>query len=174
MAKEVSELLAWLPSIALFGGMDESSLRRVIGMMCEQSFQPGDEVCKQGDSGRAMFLVRSGEVIICREGDDGKRIKMIRMGAGEFFGEMTLIDIQKRSATVVVQKPAVLLSLSGRDLYRLYQEDVPGYVMILQNLCRELSRRLRVTNNRLQSLAEESAESDRTLIRPAVQSNKPI
>jgi CRP-like cAMP-binding protein len=99
---------------------------------------------------------------------------MVRMGVGEFFGEMTLIDVQKRSATVVVEKPALLFSLGNRDLYTLYQEDVPGYVMILQNLARELSRRLRVTNQRLQSLAEESDDDERTLIRPAVTRTKPI
>lgn len=48
-------------------------------------------------------------------------------------------------------------------------EDVAGYVMVLQNICRELSRRLRVTNKRLQDLATEVDEDDgRTLIRPAI------
>jgi CRP-like cAMP-binding protein len=93
---------------------------------------------------------------------------MIRLGPGEFFGEMTLIDIQKRSASVVVEKPALLYSLGNRDLYTLYQEDVAGYVMILQNLCRELSRRLRATNKKLQDLASDDDELDNTLIRPAI------
>lgn len=168
MAKDVADLLSWLPSIALFGGLEEGTLRRVIDMLGEHHFEPGACVCKQGEAGRALFLVRAGEVMVSREGEDGRRIKMVRMGAGEFFGEMTLIDIQKRSATVTVEKPSLVFSLGNRDLYKLYQEDVPGYVMILQNLCRELSRRLRTTNLRLQALAEESDDSDRTLIRPAI------
>jgi CRP-like cAMP-binding protein len=174
VSKDVDDLLKWLPSIALFGGLQEPTLRRVIAMLGEHNFEPGQNVCKQGDSGRALFLVRAGEVLVYRDGDDGRRIKMVRMGVGEFFGEMTLIDVQKRSATVVVEKPALLFSLGNRDLYTLYQEDVPGYVMILQNLARELSRRLRVTNQRLQSLAEESDDDERTLIRPAVTRTKPI
>ncbi len=174
MAKDVDVLLKWLPSIALFGGMEEPSLRRVIAALGEHRFEPGQSVCTQGESGRALFLVREGEVVVCRDCEDGRRIKMVRMGVGEFFGEMTLIDVQKRSATVVVEQPALLYSLGNRDLYRLYQEDVPGYVMILQNLCRELSRRLRATNQRLQTMAEETSEDDeRTLIRPAV-NRKPL
>src|SRR6185295_4664639 len=122
------DLIKFLPTIPLFGGLEEPTLNRVISMLHEHRLERGAVVCKQGDSGRDLFLVR--------------------MGEGEFFGEMTLIDIQKRSATVRVDKPAVVYSLGNKDLYRLYQEDVPGYVMILQNICRELSRRLRTTNRR--------------------------
>ncbi len=50
-----------------------------------------------------MFLVREGEAMVYRETEHGHRVKMMRMGEGEFFGEMTLIDIQKRSASVVVE-----------------------------------------------------------------------
>jgi hypothetical protein len=68
-----------------------------------------------------------------------------------------------------VERAALLYSLSNRDLYALYQEDVPGYVMLLQNLCRELSRRLRVTNRRLQAMAEDEDEDEgRTLLHPAL------
>jgi CRP/FNR family cyclic AMP-dependent transcriptional regulator len=169
MAKDTQDLRTWLPSIAVFGGLEEGTLKRVIGMLGEHHFEPGAEVCKQGEAGRAMFLVRAGEVLVCRDDESGVRRKFVRMGPGEFFGEMTLIDIQKRSATVVVEKPSLLFSLGNRDLYKLYQDDTQGYVMILQNLCRELSRRLRVTNQRLQTMASEvDDEEDRTLIRPAV------
>lgn len=170
MAKDTKDLRDWLPTIPLFGGLEDGTLKRVIEMLGEHHFEPKAEVCKQGDAGRAMFLVRAGEVVVCRDdADGGARRKLVRMGAGEFFGEMTLIDIQKRSATVVVAKPSLLFSLGNRDLYALYQVDPAGYVMILQNLCRELSRRLRATNNRLQAMAcatDEDPES--TLIRPAV------
>lgn len=167
--KNEAELLAWLPSIAIFGGLEESTLKRIIGLLGEHHITPEEEICKQGEAGRAMFLVREGEVLVCRDNEEGRRVKMVRLGPGEFFGEMTLIDIQKRSATVLAAKPSLLYSLGNRDLYKLYLEDVPGYVMVLQNLCRELSRRLRVTNRRLQDLHTEMDDDDgRTLIRPAI------
>lgn len=168
MNKDVQDLLTWLPTIALFGGLEEPALKRVIDLLGVHHVQPDEAICKQGESGRAMFLVRAGEVVVCRDLPDGRRIKMVRMGPGEFFGEMTLIDIQKRSATVMVEKPALLYSLGNRDLYSLYQTDVAAYVMILQNLCRELSRRLRATNAKLQDLAADDDEIENTLIRPAV------
>ena len=166
--KNEADLLVWLPSIAIFGGLEEKTLKRIIKLMGMHHFAPEAEICTQGEAGRAMFLVREGEVVVCRDNEEGRRLKMIRLGPGEFFGEMTLIDIQKRSATVVAQKPSLLFSLSNRDLYTLYQEDVAGYVMVLQNLCRELSRRLRATNHRLQTMASEHDDDEQTLIRPAI------
>jgi CRP/FNR family transcriptional regulator, cyclic AMP receptor protein len=166
MAKNVADLMTWLPSIALFGGLEPETLEKVIGMMGDHRFEKGAEVCTQGESGRAMFLVREGEVVVCRDSRE-RRTKVVRLGVGEFFGEMTLIDIQKRSATIIVEEPALLYSFGNRELYTLYQTDTAGYVMILQNLCRELSRRLRTTNERLQALAEDQ-DDERTLIRPAI------
>ncbi len=164
---DVADLLKFLPTIALFGGLEAKTLEKIISMMTVQELLPGEEVCKQGEPGRTMFVVRSGEAVVYRHNIvGGRRSKLIRMGPGEFFGEMTLIDIMKRSATVVVEKPAVLLVLGSKELYRLYNEDVAGYVMVLQNLCRELSRRLRTTNQRLTILAEEVGDEN-TLIRPA-------
>lgn len=168
MAANVDDLLQFLPTIALFGGLEEPTLRRVIAMMKEHRLERGVVVCKQGDSGKDMFVVRSGEVAVVRERESGRRVKMVRLGPGEFFGEMTLIDPQKRSATIVVEEPALLFALGNRDLYRLFQEDVNGYVMILQNLCREMSRRLRTTNARLSQMAEESDNDESTLIRNVV------
>jgi CRP/FNR family transcriptional regulator, cyclic AMP receptor protein len=168
----VDDTLRWLPSIALFGALEEPTLRRIVAMLGVHHFEPGQEVCRQDETGRSMFLIRSGEVAVYR-GSGPRRVKMVRMGAGEFFGEMTLIDVQRRSATVIVEQPALLYSLSNRDLYQLYQQDAPGYVMILQNLCRELSRRLRATNIRLQALAEEQADGERTQIHSAI-GQKPL
>lgn len=168
-SKDVADLLRWLPGIPLFGGLEEGTLRRLIELIGVQSFPPGAEVCQEGDTGRSMFIVREGEVVVCHEGNLGKRVKMMRLGPGEFFGEMTLIDIQKRSATVLVEKPSVLYSLSNKDLYALYNEDVHGYVMVIQNLARELSRRLRVTSARLQAMAELVDDAtDHTLIHRAI------
>lgn len=166
--KNEADLMQWLPSIAIFGGLEDKTLKRLIELLGEHRIEPGQEICKQGEAGRAMFLVRHGEVVVCRDNEEGRRLKMIRLGPGEFFGEMTLIDIQKRSATVVAEKPSLLFSLGNRDLYKLYQEDVAGYVMVLQNLCRELSRRLRVTNQRLQDMASAHDDDEQTLIRPAI------
>ncbi len=159
-----ADLLKFLPTIALFGGLEDPSLKRIIAMLQPHELIPGVQVCTQGDVGRALFLVHTGEALVYRETESGRKVRLIRMGPGEFFGEMTLIDPQKRSASVVVEKPSLLFSLSAKDMFRLYQDDVAAYVLVLQNICRELARRLRTTNKRLAQLVEETDSGDTTQI----------
>lgn len=152
-------LRSFLSGVPLFGGLSDATTDRLIGMLAEQKLVSGATVCRQGEPGRCMYLVREGEVMVCREMPAGKRIRMVRLGRGEFFGEMALFDVQARSATVVADQPTTVYSLTSGDLYRLYREDIEGYVMFLQNICRELSRRLRKADLRISELAEEAGST---------------
>jgi CRP/FNR family cyclic AMP-dependent transcriptional regulator len=67
---------------------------------------------------------------------------------GDFFGEMTLIEMQNRSATVVVERSTVLYELTAQKLYTCYKTDIHAYVMVMQNINRELCRRLRRADDR--------------------------
>ena len=71
---------------------------------------------------------------------------------GDFFGEMTLIEPQNRSATVVTESSTALYELTARNLYTCYKVDVHAYVMVLQNINRELCRRLRRADDRIAEL----------------------
>ena len=69
---------------------------------------------------------------------------------------MTLIDVQNRSATVVAESPTVLYELTARNLYTYYKANIYAYVMVLQNINRELCRRLRHADNRIAEMADAS------------------
>ena len=96
-----------------------------------------------------MYVLQNGEVEVQRESADGKSMPIVRLGPGETFGEMTLVELQPRSATVVATKPVKTLSLTNLDLYNLYRDDNYAYVIVLQNICRMLSRRLRKADGRI-------------------------
>jgi CRP-like cAMP-binding protein len=106
-----------------------------------------------------MYLVHSGELVVSKLGDSGRAIRMTDFGPGDFFGEMTLIEMQDRSATVVANSPTVLYELTARNLYAYYKADIYAYVIVMQNINRELCRRLRRANNRIAELAGASRES---------------
>ena len=72
---------------------------------------------------------------------------------------MTLIEMQNRSATVVAESPTVLYELNARNLYTYYKADIHAYVMVMQNMNRELCRRLRGANHRVAVLADAPHES---------------
>jgi CRP-like cAMP-binding protein len=84
---------------------------------------------------------------------------MTGLGPGDFFGEMMLIEVQNRSATVVADSLTVLYELTARSLYTYYKADIYAYVIVLQNINRELCRRLRRAHNRIAELADASRES---------------
>ena len=86
---------------------------------------------------------------------------MTTLGRGDFFGEMTLIEMQNRSATVAVESPTVLYELTARNLYTYYKADIYAYVMVVQNINRELCRRLRSASNRIAELTDAAASHER-------------
>jgi CRP/FNR family transcriptional regulator, cyclic AMP receptor protein len=169
LTNELDQTKAFLRGIPIFGGLGESGLERIVGMMEQQTFPVGAVVCKQGESGRSMYVVRAGELIVKRHVTDGQ-VRVVRIRPGDFFGETTLIEIHPMSASVVVEKAATLYRLTNKELYRLYQEDVQTYLMVVMNLARELSRRLRKAEQRVCELAEARGEGDTTQIRDIVDS----
>src|SRR5262249_26665123 len=132
----------------LFGGLPDPTMDRLLALIALRAFRPGENICREGDPGRELFLVRTGAVEVhkCASSDSSVATALARLRAGDCFGEMSLIDIQPRSPTVTASEPTELYVLTNMDLYRLYEEDLSGYAFLVQNLCRELSRRLRKAN----------------------------
>jgi CRP-like cAMP-binding protein len=127
-------------------------------MLVERRFQVGATVVMEGEQGRSMFIVHSGELAVSKLGDSGSAICISGLKPGDFFGEMTLLEMQNRSATVVAESPTVLYELTARNLYTFYKADVQAYVMVIQNINRELCRRLRRADNRIAALADAAGQ----------------
>jgi CRP/FNR family cyclic AMP-dependent transcriptional regulator len=152
------DLKAFLVATPFFGGLSGESLDLLISMLVEHRFDVGVTVVAEGEPGRSMYIVHSGELMVSKLGASGRVIRVAGLGPGDFFGEMTLIEMQNRSATVVAESPTVLYELTTRNLYTFYKADIYAYVMVVQNINRELCRRLRRADNRIAELADASHE----------------
>jgi CRP-like cAMP-binding protein len=82
----------------------------------------------------------------------GYELKLSRIVAGQWFGDMSLLDIQRRFASVRAVVQSRLLQLSSRDLDALYRLDLKSYTLLVLNLARECSRRLRAVDELVFSL----------------------
>ena len=153
------ELKAFLVATPFFGGLSDASLDLLISMLVERRFDLDATIVAEGEPGRSMYIVHSGELVVSKIAESGRVIRMTRRGPGDFFGEMTLIEPQNRSATVVAETPTVLYELTARNLYAYYKADIHAYVIVMQNINRELCRRLRRADNRIAKLADASRES---------------
>jgi CRP-like cAMP-binding protein len=152
MAVSSPDLKAFLLGTPFFGGLSETSLDLMVSMLVERRFDAGATVVAEGEPGRSMFIVHAGQLVVSRALDCGRIMRMSGLEPGDFFGEMTLIEMQNRSATVVAESPTVLYELTARELYRCYKADIHAYVLVMQNINRELCRRLRRADNRIAEL----------------------
>ena len=149
MIQATTANVAFLRSVPVFGGLEGDSLAHVVHTLEEREFRKGEYVFNEGELGRTMYVVREGEVEVLRRNEHGIRVPIVRLGPGECFGEMALVELQPRSGTVVATQKTVCYSLTNLDLYNLYREDNYAYVIVLQNICRMMSRRLRKADSRI-------------------------
>lgn len=148
MTVSAPDLKAFLLATPFFGGLSDPSLDLLTSMLVERRFDANATVVAEGEPGRPMFVVRSGRLAVSKRADSRSVIPISRLEPGDFFGEMTLIEMQSRSATVVAEGPTVLYELTAQKLYACYKADIHAYVIVLQNVNRELCRRLRRADDR--------------------------
>jgi CRP-like cAMP-binding protein len=149
MVVSAPELKTFLLATPFFGGLPDPSLDLLISMLVECRFDAGATVVAESEPGRSLFIVKSGRLAVSKRANSGNVIPISVLEAGDFFGEMTLIEMQNRSATVVAESPTVLYELTAQKLYACYKADIHAYVIVLQNVNRELCRRLRRADDRL-------------------------
>lgn len=149
MADGSPDLKAFLLATPFFGGLPGASLDLLVSMLAERRFDAGATIVAEGEPGRSMYVVHAGRLAVNKRLDGGRILRMGSLEAGDFFGEMTLIEMQNRSATVVAETATELYELTAQNLYRCYKADIHAYVLIMQNINRELCRRLRRADDRV-------------------------
>ena len=163
MASQPSEVdRAFLTRIPIFAGLPE----RVLGLIADKlrvvQVVPGAQVLREGEHARSMFVVRDGELEVLKRGKGAVEYKLAVLKAADCLGEMSLIDIQPRSATVRAVDAATLYVLDLSEIAKLYTSDVEAYMLLMLNIAREISRRLRVADDVMANMgmAAESMWSD--------------
>gem|GEM_PF-262481 len=138
-----------LREIGLFGALSDDFLEHLVSILSTVRVKPGEIVFREGDAAREMYLVLDGEIEILKKSHRGRETRVAILGPNDCFGEMSIIDLQPRSATARALGPAHLLKISTEEMDALYRHDLKSYTLIVLNLARDLSRRLRVTDGLL-------------------------
>ncbi len=136
----------FLQSHALFGGLSDSDADSVLAMLKEARFRSGEWIVLEGDCDNRVFLIVSGSVKVLKKvsGPCGcEEEELAVLGEGMTFGEMEVIDIQPRSASVRAVADTVVLTLSSTEMYKIYKSMREAHTLIIMNIAREISRRLR-------------------------------
>lgn len=132
----------------IFGAIRDDALEFLLGITHRVEVHPGSYFFREGDTAGSMYVLEAGRVAIFRswQGID----HLVRhFEAGDCFGEMALMDLYPRSASVFAIAHCVAIEITPAHLHQLYHRDAEMFAMIQMNIGREVCRRLRITDDML-------------------------
>lgn len=138
-----------LQQYSLFGGMLPAQIERIRPLMLQLFFSPGDSVVREGERNDRIYFILDGRVEVTK-GD----CVLSELGEGDAFGEMELLDVLPSAATVRALTPLSVAAISNRAFHQIYCMDAQAFALMIMNLARDLSRRLR----RMDEMAADMAK----------------
>jgi len=141
-----------LQQMAIFGGVDDQALQFLLARSRTCRHAAGSYITREGETGTGLFVLLSGRIAVQRRWDD-RQVLLRELGAGECFGEMALLDLGRRSASVLALQACEVLEMESGLLHEFFEHDTRQFALMQMNIARELSRRLRATFNSLFSAA---------------------
>ena len=139
---------AVLQKVPLFSQLAPADLQRVLDLAREKAYPKNSVILFEDDPGDALFVVASGQVKVVLIGEDGREVILSVLGEGQFFGEMSLIDDEPRSAHVIAMEDSNLVVLRREDFESILLQTP----LIAVALLKELTRRLRQADEKVGSL----------------------
>ncbi len=150
---KINKLVEFFREGSLFSNLTEDELVQLAQIARERRFDRNQVIFYEGDLGGSLYIIATGTVKIVMMSDDGREHILGMLHNGDFFGEISLIDGQPRSATAIAQDKVSIVTISRDDFVRLLKENPEMSLKIMVTLC----ERLRRTDKHVESLAFLSA-----------------
>jgi CRP-like cAMP-binding protein len=144
----MSSRIALLQGMAVFGAVREDALAFLLELSSITSVPAGGFFFREDEEARSLFVLEAGKAAVVKSWE-GHQYMLGQLGKGDCFGEMSLMDMRHRSASVVALEACQAIELSNASLYALYEKDLEQFTLIQMNMGREVSRRLRNADERL-------------------------
>jgi CRP/FNR family transcriptional regulator, cyclic AMP receptor protein len=140
--------IEWLHRMPIFGALRDDTLAFLLGLMQPMAVRAGEVFFREGDAATGLYVLERGSASVYK-GWEGQQVLLHRLQAGDCFGEMALMDLMPRSATVIADEDGDALRMDSDGLYGLCKHDLEQFALIQMNLGREVSRRLRAADDEL-------------------------
>ena len=134
------EDLAALRQVPLFAHMSDDDLRDVLRLMVPVNFPPGAVIIREGEAGDDFFVVLDGRVKIAVHGSDGNELVVGEAGAGGFFGELSMLTGEPRSARVQATETVRALTLHRSEFLDFLARHPQAAITVLMELGQRLHR----------------------------------
>jgi CRP-like cAMP-binding protein len=155
MVASSDETLELLGRVPLFSALAPEELGRVADVAVPRRFEAGQAVFHEGDTSDTCYVIRRGHARALRAHQDGRSITLAQFGPGDIFGELAMLDEERRSATIETLEEMEAIAILGADMRRLLRE----HPDISVKLIIALGRRLRETNERLTRQSFQTVQS---------------
>ena len=146
-----SDLLATVP---IFSALSANVLDELLSRMTKRSYQKNNMILMEDEFGDTFFIIAGGSIKITRVSEDGREVILAMLGEGEFFGEMSLLDGETRSANAIAIEESKVLILKRHD-FLLFLERFPKIAI---SLLTEMAGRIRKSDQQIESLSLSDAE----------------
>jgi CRP-like cAMP-binding protein len=123
---------------SFFGGLLPDEIDAIRPLMGTLSFGEGEVILREGQPNDQIHFILEGEVAVEKDG-----VVLARLKEGDTFGEMEFLDVMPAVATVRALVRSTVATISNRALYELSKKNMKAFAMVVMNLARDLSRRLR-------------------------------
>ena len=143
-----------LQTVSIFWDLKSKELGYIAEKMVARHYDNGNYIFLEDSDGEQCFFVLEGSVKVTRLSKDGREVILAMLNEGDFFGEMSLLDGESRSANVIALEKTEVLTLDRRD----FLDVVNDYPQIAVMLLKELAGRLRKRDRQLASLSLSDAE----------------
>ena len=143
-----------LQSVALFWDLKDEELGYISEKMVARKYDSGNYIFLEESDGEQCFFVVKGSVKVTRLSKEGREVILAMLNQGDFFGEMSLLDGESRSANVIALEKTEVLTLNRKDFLIVLHE----YPKIAIQLLKELASRLRKSDRHIASLSLSDAE----------------
>jgi CRP-like cAMP-binding protein len=150
------ELLQRMP---VFGGIRADVLQFLLGLCPLVSVPANEFFFREHDQADSMFVLEAGKAAVLKSWG-GQEYLLRTLAEGDCFGEMAIMDLFPRSASVRAIEDCTAIRLSAASLYQVYAQDLEQFALIQMNMGREVCRRLRETDNRLLRATMGTPETD--------------
>lgn len=156
-----------LREIPLFSRLDDKALGNLEKAAIRRAYPKNTILISKGDKSDQLFVVLKGKLKVSITDASGKEIIMSLLGAGDYFGEMAMIDGESRSATIVTTQASEVMTISRDDFHRTLMSSPE----LMFELLKVLARKVRIATDKLESLAFEDVYG--RLVKLLIQLAKP-
>jgi uncharacterized membrane protein len=151
-----------LRSVPLFASLDDAAARRLRGLLLVQTVKSGAAVFRTGDSGNSLCLIESGRVRITMTDELDKQITLAELAAGDFFGEIALIDGEPRTADAIAIEDAQIAVLSREDFLSFVRSDTDVAMEMISAVSHRLRRTDELLRRRVSRNVNEEEDAQKT------------